>query len=85
MVIWHRSAGHTLHNKKWVNLIGIGIILKSKNSQAKGITAWITHEVLPSIRKYGEYKLSATLKKQIDDLNLQIKKQKDDYDLQLNG
>lgn len=48
------------------------LILKSKKKETKSIFDWITHEVMPSLRKYGEYKLNHSLKKQIDIINKKI-------------
>lgn len=36
------------------------VILRSDKPQAKPFRRWITHEVLPSIRKFGGYRLSNT-------------------------
>jgi prophage antirepressor-like protein len=44
------------------------LILTSKLPKAKKFSNWVTHEVLPSIRKYGEYKL----KKEMDDMMRKI-------------
>jgi len=48
------------------------LIFKSRNKKAKEITDWVTQEIMPSIRKYGEYKLTHPLKEQIDTLNIRI-------------
>ncbi len=62
---------------KFLNEAGMYVlILRSKNKKAKEITDWITHEVMPSIRKYGIYKLEHPLKKEMDKLNKVI----DDYE-----
>ena len=74
-VLYKNVQGHT----KFLNEAGLySLILKSKKAEAKIIFNWITHEVMPSIRQFGEYKLNHKLKKQIDDLNDIIKKQKDE-------
>jgi prophage antirepressor-like protein len=74
-VLYKNVQGHT----KFLNEAGLySLILKSKKAEAKIIFNWITHEVMPSIRQFGEYKLNHKLKKQIDDLNNIIKKQKDE-------
>lgn len=36
------------------------LILKSRKPEAKAFKRWVTHEVLPSIRKTGEYKAKAS-------------------------
>lgn len=36
------------------------LILKSRKPEAKAFKRWVTHEVLPSIRKTGEYKTKAS-------------------------
>src|SRR5206468_1774670 len=51
--LYKNVQGHT----KFINEAGIySLILKSKNKKTKMIAEWITHEVMPSLRKYGEYK-----------------------------
>jgi prophage antirepressor-like protein len=49
------------HNEKqsiYINESGLySLILKSKKAEAKVFKRWVTSEVLPSIRKTGEYKL----------------------------
>lgn len=40
-----------------------GLVLKSRKPEAKGFKRWITHEVLPSIRKHGAYMTQQTLDK----------------------
>lgn len=45
-------------NSIFINESGVySIILRSKKPNAKKFTAWITNDVLPSIRKYGYYKM----------------------------
>lgn len=48
------------------------IIIMSKKKLAKKIRKWITHEVLPSIRKYGYYKLKNKYENEKIDLFKQI-------------
>jgi prophage antirepressor-like protein len=50
------------------------LILKSKKPNAKQIFVWITHEVMPALRKYGQYKMNSDIQTQINELNKQIKK-----------
>ena len=67
--LYKNVQGHT----KFISEAGLySLIFRSRNKKAKEITDWITHEVMPSLRKYGEYKLNHTLKKQIDELNNEI-------------
>lgn len=40
-----------------------GLVLKSRKPEAKGFKRWVTHEVLPSIRKHGAYMTQQTLDK----------------------
>ncbi|ARF07964.1 BRO-N domain protein [Catovirus CTV1] len=57
-------------NTKFLNEAGMySLILSSKMKKATEIKDWITHDVMPSLRKYGEYKANSKLKKQIDELN----------------
>jgi prophage antirepressor-like protein len=45
-------------NSIFVNESGVySIVLRSNKPNAKKFTAWITNDVLPSIRKYGYYKM----------------------------
>lgn len=39
------------------------LALKSRKPEARGFKRWVTHEVLPSIRKYGAYMTQQTLDK----------------------
>lgn len=49
-------------------------ILRSNMPMAKKFTDWVTEQVLPSIRKYGKYKLSQEHTQQIKILNTKIKR-----------
>ena len=40
-----------------------GLVLKSRKPEAKEFKRWVTHEVLPSIRKHGAYMTQQTLDK----------------------
>lgn len=42
------------------------LVLGSRKPQAKEFKRWITHEVIPSIRKHGAYATEATIDKIID-------------------
>jgi prophage antirepressor-like protein len=58
---------------KFLNEPGMySLILKSKNKKAVEIFNWITHEVMPSLRKFGEYKINNNLKTEIDELQKTI-------------
>jgi prophage antirepressor-like protein len=53
----------------YLNEAGLySFILLSKMPGAKKFSDWVTHEVLPSIRKYGSYKLKKKYEFQIDKL-----------------
>jgi prophage antirepressor-like protein len=68
-ILYKNVQGHT----KFLNEAGMySLLIKSKKPIAKEITEWITHVVMPSIRKYGEYKLTHSLKKQIDQLKEEL-------------
>lgn len=53
------------HNTVWIiSEPGLyKIMLSSRSEKAKQFTRWVTHEVLPRIRKYGYYKLSTEERK----------------------
>lgn len=57
------------------------IILKSKKKIAREIFDWITHEVMPSLRKYGKYKSTNKIKHKIDKLNKIIKEKNDEISI----
>lgn len=44
------------------------LILQSRLPKAKIFKKWITSEVLPSIRKYGNYELKTNYEKQLDEV-----------------
>lgn len=50
------------------------LILRSKLSAAEKFSDWITYDILPSIRKYGYYKVSEEQNKIIKNLNIKIKR-----------
>lgn len=63
-------------NTKFINEAGLNeLLLSSKKEIAINIRKWISHEVMPELRKYGEYKLNHKLKKQIRKLKEKIKEQ----------
>jgi len=59
------NLGTLSHNEKntiYINESGLySLILSSKKEEAKKFKKWVTSEVLPSIRKHGEYKLKKEL------------------------
>lgn len=76
--------GSGQQRKTWtVNEFGLySLILTSRKPEAKAFKRWITHEVLPSLRKAGKYTVGET---QIHELKLQkvasdIQKLKDEKD-----
>jgi|SRR5579872_7117310 len=65
-------AGHP--HSLYLNEAGLyKLILRSKLPAAKQFTNWVTYDVLPSIRKYGYYKLNQEHEKTIKKLNTKIK------------
>ena len=52
------------------------LILRSKMPSAEKFTDFVTYDVLPSIRKYGYYKLSEEHKNTVKKLNTQLKRLK---------
>lgn len=76
--------GSGQQRKTWiVNEFGLySLILSSSKPEAKAFKRWVTHEVLPSLRKAGKY---STLEEQQHELKLQkiasdIQKLKDEKD-----
>jgi len=64
-LLYKNIQGHT----KFLNEGGmLTLVIKSKHKKANEINHWITHEVLPAIRKYGVYNLEEGFKQQIDEL-----------------
>jgi hypothetical protein len=69
--------GHTI----FINEAGLySLIFASKMKEAKEIRNWITDEVLPKIREFGEYKVTEKQKEQLKELqhkyNEEVKKRK---------
>lgn len=55
-------------NKSIVSEYGLyNLILASRKKEAKKFKRWITHEVIPSIRKYGAYMSSEVIEKTLSD------------------
>ena len=58
------NSGAGNPNKTIVNEAGLyNLILSSRKPEAKEFKRWITHEVIPSIRKYGAYMTPETIEK----------------------
>jgi prophage antirepressor-like protein len=56
--ITHTQFINSHPNSIFINESGVySIVLRSNKPNAKKFTAWITNDVLPSIRKYGYYKM----------------------------
>jgi len=67
--LYKNVQGHT----KFLNEAGLyTLILRSKKPNATEFFNWITHDVMPSLRKYGQYKTNTNIRKQINELNKQI-------------
>lgn len=57
-----------------INEAGLySLILRSRKPEAKAFKRWVTHDVLPSIRKHGMYATDETLDKMIGDPDFAIK------------
>ncbi len=54
------------------------LVLKSKQKEALDFQKWIIRDVLPNIRKYGEYKLKKELKEELNNKILKIISTKDE-------
>ncbi|MEK3819639.1 phage antirepressor [Cytobacillus sp. FSL W8-0315] len=78
----------TLGGRQEVTIINepglYSLILGSRKSEAKKFKRWITHEVIPTIRKHGAYMTDEVLEKTVNDpdfmigllTNLKVEKQK---------
>lgn len=76
--LYYKVQGHT----KFLNEAGLySIILRGKKKISQEIFNWITNEVLPSIRKHGEYRLDSEYKKQIEYLEEQLKEKQKEIDV----
>lgn len=63
-------------NTIFLNVAGMySLIFSSKKEKTEEIKNWITREVMPSLKKYGNYKLNYKYKKQIEKLNNVIRDQ----------
>ena len=57
-----------------VNEYGLySLVLGSRKKEAKDFKRWITHEVIPSIRKTGGYKIPKTYAEALENLLLEVK------------
>ena len=62
--LYIENSGAGNPNKTIVNEAGLyNLILSSRKPEAKEFKCWITHEVIPSIRKYGAYMIPETIEK----------------------
>lgn len=68
------SDDNTIHpNSIYLNEAGLySLLFSSKMPEAKKFKYWITHQILPSIRKYGYYKLKNNTDNKIKNLTDQI-------------
>lgn len=49
------------------------LVMKSRKPEAKAFQRWVTHEVLPTIRKHGAYATEATIDQILDDPDFGIR------------
>lgn len=57
-----------------VNEAGLySLILRSRKPEAKAFKRWVTHEVLPTIRKHGAYATPATVERMLSDPDTMIR------------
>jgi len=64
-LLYKNAQGHT----KFLNEGGmLTLVFRSHHKKAQEITRWVSHEVLPAVRKYGEYKVTNEYTHQIDNL-----------------
>ena len=70
------TISNTINRKqktKFISESGLyALIFKSRKEEAKKFRKWVTSEVLPSIRKTGQYKLETTFQAKIDSLQQTI-------------
>jgi prophage antirepressor-like protein len=73
-----KNINHNYHIKNHPNSIYLNesglytLLIKSNKPNAKKFTAWITNDVLPSIRKYGYYKMKTKFEQDKSGLLQQI-------------
>jgi len=71
-IYYDNKKGHP--QSLYLNEAGLySLILRSKMPKAIQFTDWITHEVLPTIRKYGSYKLKKEYDNKLNDIMEKIK------------
>lgn len=64
-------------NSIYINESGLyDFLINSKQPKAKEFHKWLVEEVLPQLKKYGEYKLGEKYKAEIDKANAKIKSMK---------
>lgn len=69
-----------------VNESGLySLIIRSNKTEAKKFKRWITHDVLPSIRKTGGYGIPQTLPEALRAYALSLEKKRRRYDIKANG
>jgi len=72
MRLTQETAGNP--NATVVNEPGLySLVLGSRKPEAKAFKRWITHEVIPAIRKHGVYATPETVEKMLDDPDSMIK------------
>lgn len=72
-LISNESAASGKSNASFVNEAGLyTLVLGSRKPEAKAFKRWITHEVIPSIRKHGAYMTKETLKNCLSDPDFAI-------------
>ncbi|MBT2740555.1 BRO family protein [Bacillus sp. ISL-77] len=69
-----RQSGSNYSSKQvLINESGLySAILKSRKPEAKAFKRWVTHDVIPSIRKHGAYMTDDVLAKTFDDPNYML-------------
>lgn len=66
------NLGHPMNETNCVNEPGLyTLVLGSRKPEAKAFKRWITHEVIPAIRKHGAY-LSPEITEKLDVLSQQV-------------
>jgi len=59
------TSGGQLREMQAINESGLySVILRSDKPEAREFKRWVTHEILPSIRKHGAYMTAETLSKE---------------------
>lgn len=77
--LYKNAQGHT----KFLSEAGMMLlIMSSKHKKAKEIKDWIARDVVPAIRKYGEYIATHEYKQQIDELKIIIDAKSKEIEIQ---